>query len=86
VNNTFEQTPKGWQCPVCGRVHAPFVAGCDCHLQRKQQTASTKGLQIDWATPPRINWVEPLPITTAPPYANETHTIGDDTRRWLIWY
>ena len=21
----------GWQCPVCKRVHAPFVPGCNCH-------------------------------------------------------
>lgn len=21
----------GWECPVCGKVHAPWVAGCDCH-------------------------------------------------------
>lgn len=25
-----EWTPKGWQCPVCGVVHAPFVLSCSC--------------------------------------------------------
>lgn len=28
-NGGFVQ--QGWQCPVCGKVHAPWVAGCDCH-------------------------------------------------------
>lgn len=23
--------PQGWQCPVCRKVHAPSVLGCDCH-------------------------------------------------------
>lgn len=22
---------RGWQCPVCRKVHAPFIMGCDCH-------------------------------------------------------
>lgn len=22
----------GWECPKCGKVHAPWVAECDCHL------------------------------------------------------
>jgi hypothetical protein len=21
---------QGWVCPRCGKVHAPFVRGCDC--------------------------------------------------------
>ncbi len=21
----------GWQCPICKKVHAPFVPGCNCH-------------------------------------------------------
>lgn len=24
------ENPIGWECPRCGRVHAPWVAGCDC--------------------------------------------------------
>jgi uncharacterized OB-fold protein len=23
---------KGWVCPKCGRVNAPFTAFCDCYL------------------------------------------------------
>lgn len=26
--------PQGWQCPVCLKVHAPWVAECDCHLRK----------------------------------------------------
>lgn len=22
---------QGWQCPVCWKVHAPWVSECDCH-------------------------------------------------------
>ena len=22
---------QGWQCPVCGKVHAPWVSECDCY-------------------------------------------------------
>ena len=22
--------PMGWECPRCSKVHAPWVAGCDC--------------------------------------------------------
>lgn len=23
-------TPRGWQCPNCLKVHAPFVVACSC--------------------------------------------------------
>lgn len=23
--------PRGWECPKCGTVHAPWVASCRCH-------------------------------------------------------
>ena len=23
-------TPTGWQCPLCGKVHAPWVPSCVC--------------------------------------------------------
>jgi hypothetical protein len=25
-------SPKGWQCPVCGKGNAPFISECNCHL------------------------------------------------------
>lgn len=28
-NGGFVQ--QGWQCPVCGKVHTPWVSECDCH-------------------------------------------------------
>ena len=30
----------GWQCPVCKKVHAIWVNGCDCHI-RISQSGST---------------------------------------------
>jgi len=23
-------TPTGWQCPLCGKIHAPWVTSCVC--------------------------------------------------------
>lgn len=28
-NPGVEQSPQGWQCPLCHRVYAPFVKECD---------------------------------------------------------
>lgn len=25
------QPQYGWVCPKCNKVHAPWVAGCNCH-------------------------------------------------------
>lgn len=27
-------TPKGWECPKCGKVWAPSIPCCDCHKQK----------------------------------------------------
>lgn len=34
---------KGWQCPVCGKVHAPWVICCDCHQYGVSTTSN-----LDW--------------------------------------
>ena len=34
MNFTYPATRQGWQCPICNKVHAPFVAACDCHERR----------------------------------------------------
>ena len=34
---------QGWQCPVCGKVHAPWVSGCDCHQYDVSSTSN-----LDW--------------------------------------
>jgi len=33
--------PHGWICPRCGRVHAPWVSGCDCHPDVETWTSGT---------------------------------------------
>jgi hypothetical protein len=40
-------TPKGWQCPKCGKVWAPSIPCCDCH--KLVNAAETR---IDWAPSP----------------------------------
>lgn len=32
---------QGWQCPVCGKVHAPWVSACDCHITIAKGTPTT---------------------------------------------
>jgi len=31
---------EGWQCPVCMKVWAPWVAACDCHSFRTSTAAT----------------------------------------------
>lgn len=31
LGDYFTQQPQGWICPRCGKVHAPWIASCDCH-------------------------------------------------------
>lgn len=37
---------QGWQCPVCGKVHAPWASECDCHKISAKGTTTTN---IDYA-------------------------------------
>ena len=37
INNPYDNyIPKGWQCPVCGRVNAPNTPFCYCNSNKKQ--------------------------------------------------
>ena len=36
---------QGWQCPVCGKVHAPWASECDCH---KVTAHGTPSINTDW--------------------------------------
>ena len=37
------QHPMGWQCPRCGRVHAPFISECfACNRQSVSVTADSR--------------------------------------------
>lgn len=49
------RTPKGWQCPVCGKVHAPWVASCDCH-ERKAVDAPTDTTKWPSTATGDTNW------------------------------
>ncbi len=41
MNIQFPAIRQGWQCPVCNKVHAPFVVACDCHERRDVRTSTT---------------------------------------------
>lgn len=32
------QPQIGWVCPKCGRVHAPWVSGCECTMDANRPT------------------------------------------------
>lgn len=38
---------QGWQCPVCGRVLAPFVVECPCKGQLQTAITSTSGTSVN---------------------------------------
>ena len=46
---------QGWQCPICGRVNAPWMAQCTCDGKVPSHT-TTAGtgttVKIDYARPP----------------------------------
>jgi len=69
-------TPKGWECPKCGKVHAPWVAECDCYKQvlRDKETFPRP------FNPPLMTGdsIPPLPYTGDPLYdpLYKTITLG----------
>lgn len=46
VNHPFAQ--QGWQCPVCGRVFAPWVWECPCGGNGRLTYTSDRTSPIDW--------------------------------------
>ena len=57
---------QGWQCPRCGKVHAPWVAHCDCQgATRREQpdvwTATTAWVAGDVGKPPRLDSTSAVP-------------------------
>ena len=51
LTNPSYQAEKGWECPRCGRINAPWVRQCDC--VRSNWTITTCGSypkQDDWLT------------------------------------
>lgn len=42
------QANQGWQCPVCGKVNAPWMPECDCHRRTSVTTNNTGTGNVDW--------------------------------------
>lgn len=41
MNNTlFSQTQKGWECPKCGRILAPWMPYCTCNNMNNTYTTA----------------------------------------------
>lgn len=72
---------QGWQCPVCGKVNAPWVAQCPCDGKLKTYTTTTGTgetleYKVDYTKPPyteisttggqTIYTYNPLNTATAP--------------------
>ena len=38
---------QGWQCPICKRVHAPWVPHCDCDTYSITTTNTTNPMKIE---------------------------------------
>jgi len=56
-NNIKVGVQQGWQCPVCGRVNAPWMAQCTCTCNGKVPshtitTGTNKTFEIGYARPP----------------------------------
>lgn len=50
----MRQPQQGWQCPVCRKVHAPWVASCDCHKHKEYVLAGI----ADYGYIQGLGWVE----------------------------
>lgn len=43
--NIYVDASKGWECPRCHKVSAPWVASCDCHKGLAPAAAPTT---VEW--------------------------------------
>lgn len=49
---------KGWICPRCGKVNAPFIASCNCKLDMPVSNANSQcgcGGEHEWRISSRWN-------------------------------
>lgn len=55
------QANQGWKCPVCGKVHAPWVDGCDCHRVTTNGTSTGKTESVSVHIPHSLEeWMEEI--------------------------
>lgn len=47
-SNTSYSAEKGWECPRCGRINAPWVRQCDCSRNDKWDITWTKDYTKPW--------------------------------------
>ena len=46
---------KGWICPKCGKVHAPWVPSCECSNKNETLTLSTTGTNVNITKEPKFD-------------------------------
>lgn len=47
-SNTSYNAEKGWECPRCGRINAPWVRQCDCKRSWSITWDDTTGDDDEW--------------------------------------
>lgn len=58
---THDKAERGWECPRCGRINAPWVRSCDC---------SRDNLTFTWSSPSTGSdewWRQYVPYTSTSP-------------------
>ena len=68
-----KDVPKGWQCPVCGRVYAPFIPMCS-HCGKDETTNEVKAGADGWVDVFRtcvkcggqMQWHKDIALTSLP--------------------
>lgn len=63
----FSWTQKGWECPRCGRILAPWMPNCTCE---RQSTFVYPGVHTDTTTAPK----SPTSTTTTYKYTPKEHS------------
>lgn len=48
LKNPSYNAEKGWECPRCGRINAPWVRQCDCSARKYTITCDDNTTDNEW--------------------------------------